>query len=261
MRVLKKQVYAVMAMVGLVAALFSGCKDKTVTKKDPVITWANPSDIRAGVPLSATQLNATADVQGTFVYTPPPETTLKEGANQELKVDFTPSDAANYNSASKTVKINVKPAIAIYKDVEFSLTPGSITYGRYFSCDDGKIYKDSEINATTGPKIHLAFGSIEHTIYYFKSPTDKDYKVPGATVTKVINYSSSPPISPAVFDAMTDDSKLSPLKITGTNDSFDNDLIRAGAVVLFELQSGRKGAIRPKAVNSVRLLVDIKVQN
>src|SRR6218665_3173821 len=261
MQVSKKQVYAVMAMVGLVAALFSGCKDKTVTKKDPVITWANPSDMRVGVRLSATQLNATADVQGTFVYTPLAETKLKVGLNQELKVDFTFSDAANYNWESKTVKINVKPAIAIYKDIEFSLTGGSITYGRYFSCDDGKIYKDSEINATIGPKIHLAFGSMERTMYYFKSPTHNDYKVPGATVTKVINYSNSPPISPAVFDAMTDDSKLIPLTITDTNDSFDNELIRAGAVILFELKSGRKGAIRPKAVNSVRLLVDIKVQN
>ncbi|PGH39692.1 MAG: hypothetical protein CRN43_07515 [Candidatus Nephrothrix sp. EaCA] len=261
MRVLKKQDYAVMAMVALVAALFSGCKDKTVTKKDPVITWANPSDIRVGVPLSVTQLNATADVQGTFVYTPPAETRLKEGANQELKVDFTPSDAANYNSASKTVKINVKPAIAIYKDVEFSLTPGSITYGRYFSCDDGKIYKDSEINATTGPKIHLAFGSIEHTIYYFQSPTHKDYKVPGATPTKVSNYTRPSPISVADFDAMTDDSKLSPLTIRDTNEAFGNTPATAGNIVLFELASGRKGAIRTKAVDNVRLLVDIKVQN
>ena len=35
-------------------------------KKTPVITWANPTDIAVGTLLSATQLNAVADVPGTF---------------------------------------------------------------------------------------------------------------------------------------------------------------------------------------------------
>src|SRR6185436_15392199 len=37
----------------------------------PAVTWANPADIAYGAALSATQLNATASVPGTFVYTPP----------------------------------------------------------------------------------------------------------------------------------------------------------------------------------------------
>ena len=42
----------------------------TVTKATPVITWATPADIVYGTALSATQLNATTSVPGTFVYTP-----------------------------------------------------------------------------------------------------------------------------------------------------------------------------------------------
>jgi len=95
-------------MIALVAIVFSGCeKDDTSSKKDPVIIWENPADITVGTLLSATQLNATADVPGTFVYTPAIGASLAVGANQDLKVDFTPTDVATYNVASKTVKINV----------------------------------------------------------------------------------------------------------------------------------------------------------
>jgi uncharacterized protein (TIGR02145 family) len=105
-------------LLGFVLILTNGCKkknDELPTKKNPVITWENPADIiygtllksDNGTLLSITQLNATADVPGTFVYTPPVGTKLNVGANQDLRVDFTPTDAAAYNIASKTVKINV----------------------------------------------------------------------------------------------------------------------------------------------------------
>jgi len=99
-------------MIALVAIVFNGCKkDDTTslssTKKDPIITWANPADITAGTLLSATQLNATADVPGTFVYLPAIGESLAVGANQDLKVSFAPTDVSNYNTTSKTVKINV----------------------------------------------------------------------------------------------------------------------------------------------------------
>ena len=42
----------------------------TVLQGDAAITWATPADIVYGTALSATQLNATASVPGTFVYTP-----------------------------------------------------------------------------------------------------------------------------------------------------------------------------------------------
>src|SRR5207248_258274 len=87
---------------------------KTVTinvlKATPVITWPTPADIVYGTALGATQLNATASVAGTFVYTPPTGTVLSAGAAQTLSVAFTPTDPANYTSATKTVSINVLKA-------------------------------------------------------------------------------------------------------------------------------------------------------
>jgi hypothetical protein len=79
-------------------------------KLTPIITWNNPADIIYGTLLSEEQLNATADVEGTFTYDPPSGTLLPVGDDQELHVLFFPDDSANYNSINKTVKINVTSA-------------------------------------------------------------------------------------------------------------------------------------------------------
>lgn len=94
----------------------NSCKKEepvAIIKTDPIITWANPADIVYGTLLSATQLNATANVSGTFVYTPGIGTKLDAGTNQILKVDFTPTDSTKYNNAKKTVTINVQTPISI----------------------------------------------------------------------------------------------------------------------------------------------------
>jgi hypothetical protein len=73
----------------------------TVAKATPTVTWATPSAITFGTALSATQLNATANVAGSFIYTPASGTVLTAGI-QSLSVGFTPNDAANYNAGSAT---------------------------------------------------------------------------------------------------------------------------------------------------------------
>src|SRR5439155_1099453 len=96
-----------------------------VLKATPVITWAAPADIIYGTALGATQLNATASVAGTFVYTPPTGTVLSAGTAQTLSVSFTPTDAANYTTATKTVSINVLKATPVLTWT----TPADIIYG------------------------------------------------------------------------------------------------------------------------------------
>jgi hypothetical protein len=88
----------------------SNAQTLTVEKATPAITWANPADIVYGTPLSSTELCATASVPGTFVYTPGAGVVLLAGNGQTLHVDFTPTDTANYNTASKDVTINVSVA-------------------------------------------------------------------------------------------------------------------------------------------------------
>jgi uncharacterized protein (TIGR02145 family) len=103
--------------------LATGCNKSHNTpspaKKDPVITWSNPADIVSGTLIGAVQLNATANVPGTFVYTPASGAKLNEGAGQSLKADFTPTDATTYNTANKTVTINVtKSTVGTATDID-----------------------------------------------------------------------------------------------------------------------------------------------
>jgi len=84
------------------------------TPVTPAITWAAPAAITYGTALGAGQLNATANVAGTFAYSPQAGTVLPAGA-QTLAVTFTPSDPKSYTSATASVTLQVNratPAIA-----------------------------------------------------------------------------------------------------------------------------------------------------
>jgi len=106
-------------LTGLAAGNF------VIQKATPTITWAGPADIIYGTALSATQLNATASVGGSFVYTPASGTVLNAGNGQALQVNFTPTDTGNYNAANKTVHINVLKANPV---ITWS-NPADIVYG------------------------------------------------------------------------------------------------------------------------------------
>ncbi|HJS98061.1 MAG TPA: kelch repeat-containing protein, partial [Terriglobales bacterium] len=84
----------------------------TITQASPVVNWAAPGDIVYGTALTPTQLNATASVPGAFAYSPAAGTVLNAGNAQQLSVNFTPTDTANYASAVKSVAINVNKANA-----------------------------------------------------------------------------------------------------------------------------------------------------
>jgi hypothetical protein len=78
-----------------------------VSKSIPVITWPKPANISSGTPLGSAQLDATAPVPGTFVYTPAIGTVLQVGQSQALSVTFTPTDTTDYSSVAATAAINV----------------------------------------------------------------------------------------------------------------------------------------------------------
>jgi hypothetical protein len=60
-----------------------------------------------GSALSGVQLNATANVEGTFIYTPAIGTVLGAAGVRELSVVFTPKDTAQFKTASATVSLVV----------------------------------------------------------------------------------------------------------------------------------------------------------
>lgn len=81
----------------------------TVAKGTPVITWAAPAPIVYGTVLTSTQLNATASVAGTFIYTPAAGALLGVGI-QTLSANFTPNDSTDYTGASKSISLTVTQA-------------------------------------------------------------------------------------------------------------------------------------------------------
>jgi hypothetical protein len=89
----------------------------------PVITWPTPTPITYGTSLWSGQLNATANVAGTFTYTPALGTILPVGT-QTLSVLFTPTSNA-YTSQTATVQLVVNPIIPAINWP----TPAAIPYG------------------------------------------------------------------------------------------------------------------------------------
>lgn len=95
----------------------------TGVQATPQITWSAPAAISYGTALSASQLNASANVPGTFAYTPPVGTVLNAGT-QILAVTFTPNDSTAYTPATASVPLAVNPAA---QAISFA-PPASIPY-------------------------------------------------------------------------------------------------------------------------------------
>ena len=77
----------------------------------PMLTWTNPAPVCYGTPLDTNQLNATANVPGTLVYSPGNGAVLPAGTNI-LTVTFTPTDTNDYTGTTGAVSLFVLPAIA-----------------------------------------------------------------------------------------------------------------------------------------------------
>jgi hypothetical protein len=89
---------------------FSGASEATawsIGKATPTVTWPSPAAIPYGTPLSSEQLNATASVPGSFIYSPAAGTILGAGAGQPLSVNFIPADTTDYNSVTAGAAIQV----------------------------------------------------------------------------------------------------------------------------------------------------------
>ena len=167
----------------------------------PVITWANPAAITYGTALSATQLNATAanggvTVPGTFVYSPAAGAILNAGP-QTLTVTFTPTDSANYTTATKTVSLTVNRATPV---LAWTPAVSSITYGTALAAQ--------ELNATaTGAGGTAIAGSFVYTpasgtvlaagaqtLSVTFTPTDANY-VAASTTASITVGKATPAIS------------------------------------------------------------------
>jgi gliding motility-associated-like protein len=159
----------------------------TVNKADPVITWAYPQGISQGKPLTDIQLNASSNVPGNLAYTPDKGTVLAAGNNQILSVTFTPTDGANYNTKTQTVKINVGKLTPVLTWA----APSAITYGTALS--DAQLYASANVPGTftyaqpAGTVLHAGNGQRLTVIF---TPTDAlNYN--SASVSTTINVTKA----------------------------------------------------------------------
>jgi hypothetical protein len=83
----------------------------TVAKRTPELSWTPPDDIVYGTPLSGTQLNATADADGSYHFAADAGAQLSAGLHT-LTVQFVPDDVDNVESAETQVEITVQKADA-----------------------------------------------------------------------------------------------------------------------------------------------------
>jgi hypothetical protein len=161
----------------------SGTVSITVVKATPTITWSTPSSITYGTALGATQLNASASVAGTFTYLPAAGTVLTVGT-QTLTTSFTPTDTANYNTASGTVSLTVVKATPT---IMWS-TPSSITYGTAIGATQLNASATVAGTFTYSPAAGTVPGGGDSTLSVSFSPTDSaNYNATSATVTQHVN--------------------------------------------------------------------------
>jgi len=101
----------------------------TVTKATPAVTWSKAEPIAQGTALSATQLNATATVPGSFAYKPAAGEVLAPGEH-ELTVTFTPADTLNYTTVRAAALVTVTEKLPTF--IAWP-TPSAISYGAALS--------------------------------------------------------------------------------------------------------------------------------
>ncbi len=210
----------------------------TVNKATPAITWAAPAAIAYGTALSSTQLDATSNDPGTFVYSPPSGTVLGAGS-QTLSVTFTPTDTTDYSSLSASVTLTVNKA-----------TP-AITWAAPTAIIYGTAIGSAQLDATAStagvfvytPAAGTILGAGPQTLSVAFTPTDAtDYLAATAQTSLVVNLASTTtsvsvlPISAGIgasvtFTATVSSSAATP---TGTVTFFDG----AAALNTLPLASG-----------------------
>ena len=183
---------------------------QTVNKATPTITWPTPSAITYGTALSATQLNATASVPGTFAYSPVSGTVPGAGT-RSLSVTFTPTDTTDYTTATAAVQLVVNKATPTITWP----TPAAITYGTALSA--------TQLNATAsvaGTFVYnpasgiLTAGTQSLNVTF--TPTDTaDYTTATATVLLVLN-NATPTITWPTPAAITYGTALSATQLNAT---------------------------------------------
>jgi subtilase family serine protease len=165
----------------------SGAATVTVTQAMSTLTWAPPAPITYGTALSATQLDATSSVPGTFVYSPSVGAVLAAG-NQTLSVTFTPTDTVDYSVTTASVTLTVlkaTPAITW-------TAPAAIAYGTALSATQLNASSSIAGAFTYTPAAGAVLAAGNQTLSVTFTPTDStDYNTVTASTTITVNKTTT----------------------------------------------------------------------
>jgi hypothetical protein len=189
--------YPIMASPGTLSAANYGFSfvngTLTVNIATTAISWSAPAAITYGTALSASQLDASSTVAGTFAYTPALGTVLKAGS-QTLSVTFTPADTTDYTTATKTVPLTVNQATPAINWP----APAAITFGTALGA--AQLDANSTVAGTFAytPALGTVLKAGSQTLSVTFTPTDTtDYSTASTTVplsvspaTPAINWSA-----------------------------------------------------------------------
>ena len=170
------------------------------------ITWATPSAIPYGTALSATQLDATSTLAGTFSYSPVSGTVLGVGSHT-LTATFTPTDTTDYNTGTASVTLTVSdatPTVSLTLSANtlahgsaLTLTasvasggtaihPGVVTFCKsaYTYCTDEAVVGQAQLTSSGTASIKIIPPPGPHG-YYAVFSTTADYAVSTSSVQSV----------------------------------------------------------------------------
>jgi hypothetical protein len=139
----------------------------TVNPAPAPVSWAQPADIANGTALSATQLDATSTIPGTFVYSPAAGTVLGLGPHL-LDVTFTPTDTIDYVPTTATVAITVKPGTTTYDAgtvafVANTTTLATVSYGQSSTAASVASALASAVNGVSTTPVKLI--AVDNDVY------------------------------------------------------------------------------------------------
>ena len=152
----------------------------TVKAATPVINWATPAAITYGTALSATQLDATSSVAGTFVYSPAAGAVLAVGS-QTLSVTLTPTDTTDYTTAAQTVTLTVSAGTA-------TLSISATSVGLGIVALNTPATQDVTLSSTGTAPVTVNSGTVTGTSFSLSAPALPATLTPGQTLTLAVQF-------------------------------------------------------------------------
>jgi photosystem II stability/assembly factor-like uncharacterized protein len=190
----------------------------TSTLTAPTVTWTQPTAITYGTPLGPAQLDASANIPGTFTYTPAANALLGAGNGQTLWVTFNPTDTADYSSVTQSTTINVlkahltvtaanlaRPRRAANPPLTYTLT-GFVNGDTASSVSGTPALSTTAVKSSTDGSypITVGLGTLSAANYDFPTLNNGTLTVTGSSAAQVGDYDGDGKTDLAVFRPGTD---------------------------------------------------------